>query len=368
MNNQRVADFKADVSGLKRFKSMGCSKRKAGAIALAIIALSAPALGQSRFDGGGAQIFHAEPGTLSLIGNITPDTPPRFFQALADYPNTTRVDLLSAGGSVYPALAIAWEIHGRRLDTRIADGAICHSACAFLFMAGRNRTIEGAGELGVHQISAADGDLTAEFTQWTMSHILDALATFGTDQAIVTAMLQTGPADMYVLSPEEVDRLGVRRQEVDTVKAPALAMPEPVTDGVTRVAMNRSAESLMGLTYESSFLLDDSYIGPLKNAFTRNGVNEWQATMIVAAFSQVGPDIGLQLHGSELRIFWGPFSNSPLRVPYRVSIYRAKPDGSALHVGTVALSDNGQYVVGLDPDPPRHMGQVTADASGKTDR
>lgn len=342
--------------------------RRAGIVAMAIVALCAPVLGQSRFDGGGAQIFPGEPGTLSLVGNITPDTPPRFFQALADYPDTTRINLLSAGGSVYPALAIAWEIYGRRLDTRIADGSICHSACAFLFLAGRNRTIEGAGELGVHQISAADGDLTAEFTQWTISHILDALATFGTDRAIVTAMLQTGPTEMYVLSPEEVDRLGVQRQEVDTVKPLALATPEPVTDGVTRVAMTRSAESVKGLTYESSFLLDDSYVGPLQNAFTRNGVPEILAQQIVATFLKLGPSIGAQLHGSELSILWGPIANTPERIPYRVSIHRPKPDGNSEHIGTVALSDTGEYVVGLDPDPPRYNGEVTADTSGKTDR
>lgn len=339
------------------------------AIALLLVALCAPALGQSRFDGGGAQIFPGEPGTLSLVGNITPDTPPRFFQALADYPDTTRINLLSAGGSVYPALAIAWEIHGRRLDTRIADGSICHSACAFLFLAGRNRTIEGAGELGVHQISAADGDLTAEFTQWTMSHILDALATFGTDQAIITAMLQTGPSDMYVLSHDEIDRLGVQRQQkVDTVKSPILPLSGPLADGVSRVAMTRSAESLKGLTYESSFLLDDSYIGPLQDAFTRNGVPEALAKRIVATFLKLGPSIGMQLHGSELSILWGPLANTPERIPYRVSIHRAKPDGTTEHVGTVALSDTGEYVVGLDPDPPRNTGHVSADASGKTDR
>lgn len=339
------------------------------AIALLLVVLCAPALGQSRFDGGGAQIFPGEPGTLSLVGNITPDTPPRFFQALADFPDTTRINLLSAGGSVYPALAIAWEIHGRRLDTRIDDGSICHSACAFIFLAGRSRTIDGAGELGVHQISAADGDdLTAEFTQWTMSHILDALATFGTDQAIVTAMLQTGPADMYVLSPEEVDRLGVRRQEVDTVKAPALAMPEPVTDGVTRVTMTRAPGDMNGLTYESSYVFSASYSGSLQKALKLNGVLAHQVEHMVPVFARVGVAADTPLNGLELRILWGHVANSPAREPYRVSIRQPTAGGSTEHIATVVLSDRGEYVVGLDADPPRYKGQVTADASGKTDR
>jgi murein DD-endopeptidase MepM/ murein hydrolase activator NlpD len=55
--------------------------------------------------------------------------------------------------------------------------------------------------------------------------------------------------------------------------------------------------------------------------------------------------------GIRVRILYGPVSaSSDSLVPYRMSIYRPEGAPGDRHIATVALSDTGQYVVGLQPD------------------
>ncbi|QQR39444.1 M23 family metallopeptidase [Devosia rhizoryzae] len=91
-------------------------------------------------------------------------------------------------------------------------------------------------------------------------------------------------------------------------------------------------------------------LGPLSDTLERNGFTPAQVSMVEATLSNLIPAGGLPA-GIRLRILYGPLSSSPASlVPYRMSIYR--PDGAPgdRHIATVALSDTGQYVVGLQPD------------------
>jgi murein DD-endopeptidase MepM/ murein hydrolase activator NlpD len=91
-------------------------------------------------------------------------------------------------------------------------------------------------------------------------------------------------------------------------------------------------------------------IGPLRDTLMRNGFSAAQVGMVENTLANLIPAAGLPA-GIRLRILYGPLSqSSDSLVPYRMSIYR--PDGAPgdRHIATVALSDNGQYVVGLQPD------------------
>ncbi|MHA6300345.1 M23 family metallopeptidase [Devosia sp. CAU 1758] len=91
-------------------------------------------------------------------------------------------------------------------------------------------------------------------------------------------------------------------------------------------------------------------IGPLRDTLERNGFSPAQVGMVENTLANLIPAAGLPA-GIRLRILYGPLSHSAdSLVPYRMSIYR--PDGAPgdRHIATVALSDNGQYVVGLQPD------------------
>ena len=91
-------------------------------------------------------------------------------------------------------------------------------------------------------------------------------------------------------------------------------------------------------------------IGPLRDTLMRNGFTAAQVGMVENTLANLIPAGGLPA-GIRLRILYGPLSQSAdSLVPYRMSIYRPEGAPGDAHIATVALSDNGQYVVGLQPD------------------
>ncbi|KFL29878.1 hypothetical protein JP75_17325 [Devosia riboflavina] len=91
-------------------------------------------------------------------------------------------------------------------------------------------------------------------------------------------------------------------------------------------------------------------VGPLADTLVRNGFTRAQVSMVENTLANLMPASGLPA-GIRLRILYGPLtSDSNSLVPYRMSIYRPEGVQGDPHIATVALSDNGQYVVGLQPD------------------
>ena len=91
-------------------------------------------------------------------------------------------------------------------------------------------------------------------------------------------------------------------------------------------------------------------IGPLADTLVRNGFTRAQVAMVENTLANLIPASGLPA-GIRLRILYGALSmDSNSLVPYRMSIYRPEGATGDQHIATVALSDNGQYVVGLQPD------------------
>ena len=91
-------------------------------------------------------------------------------------------------------------------------------------------------------------------------------------------------------------------------------------------------------------------LGPLADTLVRNGFTPAQVGMVERTLANLMPAAGLPA-GIRLRILYGPHSSGAASlVPYRMSIYRPEGAPGERHIATVALSDNGQYVVGLQPD------------------
>jgi hypothetical protein len=59
-------------------------------------------------------------------------------------------------------------------------------------------------------------------------------------------------------------------------------------------------------------------------------------------------DMGLLPQDSQVRILFGPSRTSKSLIPYRVSFYSFKA-ARLRHFETIALTDKGQYVKGLEP-------------------
>jgi hypothetical protein len=151
-----------------------------------------------------------------------------FSRALEARPDARILLLNSPGGYVDNALQVAREVRRRGMSTLIGPGMGCYSACAYIFFAGQNRSVQG--ELGVHQISAEVADLV--LAQTTLSDVLDALDQFGVEQTIISVMLRTPPQSMYVFSAEEIAELGINRGEpVRITDLPRLSVEAGLADG-----------------------------------------------------------------------------------------------------------------------------------------
>jgi murein DD-endopeptidase MepM/ murein hydrolase activator NlpD len=124
--------------------------------------------------------------------------------------------------------------------------------------------------------------------------------------------------------------------------------PNGIAENVTVVPKTTLA-SAKGLGRTERFLTVRE-IGPLADTLIRNGFSRAQVSMVENTLANLIPAGGLPA-GIRLRILYGPLtSDSNSLVPYRMSIYRPESMAGDPHIATVALSDNGQYVVGLQPD------------------
>ncbi|HEY8359124.1 MAG TPA: hypothetical protein VIL30_16835 [Ramlibacter sp.] len=334
------------------------------------------------------------PDTIMLVEDITEAAPLDFHRAIKARPEADKLVILSGGGSVYGALAVALEVHERGMSTIIPENAWCYSACAYIFFAGRDR--QAVGELGVHQI-ASDGEADLAGAQMTIADILEALNTFDVDPGVITIMFRTPARDIYVFSDEQIRDLGIERSGTSTAAALALSAgatqtspkpatemidapklmdvpsisphgTEPVTGGVpeniTRLAKTpreaRLTTSMKSITIPQQAALD---IVLLQNGFT--------VPMTHAIETVLGEqdtfDMGILPADTKIDVLLGPSSTGSSLIPYRVSFY-TPAIGQPEHAVTVALNDKGYYV--LSPEPAKLGSSITADDEqvGKQER
>ena len=87
----------------------------------------------------------------------------------------------------------------------------------------------------------------------------------------------------------------------------------------------------------------------LAEVLRKNGFSNGTVMAIASAIHNGYPSVVLPV-GARLRILYGPSRNSDTLVPYRLSIYlRDNATEADVHRATVALTDKGQYVLGLAP-------------------
>lgn len=87
----------------------------------------------------------------------------------------------------------------------------------------------------------------------------------------------------------------------------------------------------------------------LNDVMRRNGFTEAMIAAIDTTLQNVFPSTELPA-GTRLRILFGPSRNSNTLIPYRLSIYlHDQATDQDVHRATVALTDKGQYVLGLAP-------------------
>lgn len=120
-----------------------------------------------------------------------------------------------------------------------------------------------------------------------------------------------------------------------------------IAENVTVVPKTtRAADAALGrseriLTMKERTALDD--------VLRRNGFTEAMVAAIEGTLQNVFPSTDLPT-GARLRILFGPSRTSNSLIPYRMSIYLHDDAANVdVHRATVALTDKGQYVLGLAP-------------------
>lgn len=87
----------------------------------------------------------------------------------------------------------------------------------------------------------------------------------------------------------------------------------------------------------------------LAEMLLKNGFTQRTFEMVEVAIKNILPSLTLP-EGTKLRILMGPSRTSTIPIPYRLSIYfNDTKTGTINHAATVALTDRGNYVVGLAP-------------------
>ena len=200
----------------------GAGARLAWALAL-VMALAGPALARAddrmrfaRVEGG----FCPLEGCILAKGRIGPDTHRAFAQAVRELKIQPGAELIldSPGGDLVDGLKLGLQIRKAGLRTRVADASttppssgLCASACAYAFLGGVVRQVDGAARLGVHQFGdpSSGGALSAAGTQQLVAVIADYFAAVGANLRLETVALRTPPNQIHWLSRHELEALSV---------------------------------------------------------------------------------------------------------------------------------------------------------------
>ncbi len=120
-----------------------------------------------------------------------------------------------------------------------------------------------------------------------------------------------------------------------------------IAENVTVVPKTTVASA--GMLGRSERILTIKEDTELAEVLRKNGFSNGTVMAIASAIHNVYPSVVLPV-GARLRILYGPSRNSDTLVPYRLSIYlHDEANDTDVHRATVALTDKGQYVLGLAP-------------------
>ena len=139
--------------------------------------------------------------SLVLQGTLGAGSSAVVRQALQDAPSVTQVRLVSPGGRLFEARAIAREIGQRGLRTH-ADGD-CASACTVLLLAGRERSAAAGARIGFHrpQFAGVDDE------RWVDAQVLIAVyRAAGLGAAFIERVRRTPAGSMWFPTRDELLR------------------------------------------------------------------------------------------------------------------------------------------------------------------
>ena len=210
----------------QRFAVLRHAAALAGAACLvACLAIAAPA--------GAASVYKVDTGntsttTLAYSGEVQEGDLARLQAQTAKVPSSQRIVLLldSPGGSVAEGIALGRYIYQSKITTVAIQGSGCHSACTFLFLAGRDfrteqpsRIMVKGAKVGFHQTSlgnlpeqnysARDIAAATEIGQNNIRALDSYFKEIKADPEFLTLTLSASARNLTFLNELDALRLGI---------------------------------------------------------------------------------------------------------------------------------------------------------------
>lgn len=165
-------------------------------------------------------------GRLMATGTITPGISTTFAAEVnkrSDYIKT--VVLNSPGGSVGDALEMGKLIRDKKLATEVEAGKYCASSCPLVFVGGIERKAGDKAAIGVHQVFAMAGDVSAMRDGMNEAQRISArcqryLGDMGINLQMWVHAMETPKEKLFVFKPDELKSLNI----VTTANTP-IAVP-----------------------------------------------------------------------------------------------------------------------------------------------
>ena len=166
-----------------------------------------------------------EVNEILFTGDVVPGDYERFRKATSKL-QTANVIFSSYGGNLGDGLGIAALINEKGFNTVVRDGNTCVSACGFMWLSGKQRSIGGGAEVGFH--TAFDPKHDDKKSADGNAYVAVVLERLGFNEMVVAYTTEAAPRQMRWLTPNDAKFLGIDVTWVSPGEAGALPSTETV--------------------------------------------------------------------------------------------------------------------------------------------
>jgi len=167
------------------------------------------------------------PPMLILAGEIVRGDGERFAEAAAGL-DAAVVMLASPGGNMLAGLRIGQVVRGQKFSTLVPDGALCASACAYIWLGGLQRFMQPRGLVGFHAAYVVrDG---AKLESGAGNALVGAyLSRLGLSDDAILYISATAPEQITWLTREAAERVGIQVTSLPSSTAPDEVSKQPAS-------------------------------------------------------------------------------------------------------------------------------------------
>jgi hypothetical protein len=169
---------------------------------------------------------------ISIAGTIWVGDAAKFKRVVEEN-NITKaiVDLSSTGGAMLEALSIGYQVKDRGLSTRTVN--LCTSACAFIWLAGRERNL--IGSVGFHTVSVRDKDGILHADPSGNAVVRAYYKNLGISETASHWLTSPGPEEMLWVDAKLADDIGIEIN-MPQPRPPAMTVATPKPPSLSHVA------------------------------------------------------------------------------------------------------------------------------------